>query len=167
MRKKTSADREPYVFNMSYSFHVFFFFLPARATYWRLPGSRLYVLVSTRRAMHPIQRCLLASAHGWRTIFCLRSEGEHTYTHFLQGKKKKKQQPDKHTLLLGVLLQYISSSLSFCMICLPNTCLECGGGCAARSPFQSPRMLGGKWRYYLSALAVSWGCFREIQGGNW
>ena len=71
-------------------FMFFFFSLPARATYWRLPGSRLYVLVSTRRAMHPIQRCLLASARGWRTIFCLRSEGEHTYTHFLQGKKKKK-----------------------------------------------------------------------------
>ena len=136
---------------MSYSFHVFF--PPGTSDVLGLPGSRLYVLVSTQRAMHPIQRCLLASARGWKGqsfVFGLR-ENTHTHTFF----REKKRQPDKHTLLLGVLLQYISSSLSLCMICLPNTCLECGGGCAARSPFQSPRMLGGKWRYYLSALAVS------------
>lgn len=145
--------------------HFMFFFPPGTSDVLGLPGSRLYVLVSTQRAMHPIQRCLLASARGCKDNL-LSSVWGRTHIHTLFFCEKKGQ-PDKHTLLLGVLLQYISSSLSFCMICLPNTCLECGGGCAARSPFQSPRMLGGKWRYYLSALAVSWGCFREIQGGNW
>lgn len=96
---KTSADREP-----SQICRIHFIF--SQHEHRRgLPESRLYVLVSTQQAMHPIQRSLLTSAQGWRTIFCLRSEGEHTYT-------LANRQPDKHTLLLGVLLQYISSSLS-------------------------------------------------------
>lgn len=148
---------------MSYSFHVFFSSRHER----RIGATREQIVcISIHTAGYASHTALppriSSRLQRQSFVFGLR-ENTHTHTFFCE----KKRQPDKHTLLLGVLLQYISSSLSFCMICLPNTCLECGGGCAARSPFQSPRMLGGKWRYYLSALAVSWGCFREIQGGNW
>lgn len=93
--------------------------------------SRLCVLVSTTASRHASHSAsLLTSAPGWEdNLLSSGSEGEHTCT----------RHPDKHTLLLGVLLQYISSSsLSSCMICLPNTCLECGGGCAPPFP-PSPR----------------------------
>lgn len=72
--------------------------------------SRLCVLVSAR---HPIERSLLTSAQGLEDNL-LSSVGGRTHVHARNKKKKKekKRQADKHTLLLGVLLQYISSPLS-------------------------------------------------------
>lgn len=117
----TSADRDPHVSNMLYSVSV-----SMNTGGWGLPESSLYVLVSTQQAMHPIQRILLTSAQGWRTIFCLRSEGERTCT---LAKPAARQ---TYIAFGGVVAVYFFPSL-LCMICLPNTCLECGGGCAARS----------------------------------
>lgn len=118
-----------------------------------LPESRLYVLVSTQQAMHPIQRSL---HQGWRTVFCLRCEGEHTYTLARQTYIAFGSVVAVY-FLLSLLLYDMFTKYLFRMRRWLRRAL----------PSRSPRMLGGKWRYYLSALAVSWGCFREIQGGNW
>lgn len=55
---KAGADREPYVSNMSYSFHFLSAWVAERAIREKT------VLVSTQQAMHPIQRSLLTSAQG-------------------------------------------------------------------------------------------------------
>lgn len=121
VKMEPAADRDPHVSNMLYSVS-----LSVNTGGWGLPESRLYVLVSTQQAMHPIQRILLTSAQGWRTIFCLRSEGERTCT---LAKPAARQ---TYIAFGSVVAVYFFPSL-LCMICLPNTCLECDGGCAARS----------------------------------
>lgn len=112
--------------NVNYSTGLHISSLSRPAEHRELPGGRLDVLVPTQQALHRIQRILHTSTRGWRTIFCLRSEGERTCTPANTAARQT------YMAFGSVVAVYFFPSL-LCMICLPNTCLECGGGCAARS----------------------------------